>query len=97
MRWSTVAFLAWVLWMDQTAYNISRERESRVVEGARSQFVQLAVAPTKQACEALRRDRIRDAAPRDETARRDAAALRRGFYPEQRRFFCSPVVDDPRQ
>jgi hypothetical protein len=97
VRWLAVASLAWVLWMDQTVYNISRDPQSRVVEGARSQFVQLAVVPTKAACEALRGARVRDAEPKDVAARRDAAADRRGFYPEQRRFFCSPAVDDSRR
>jgi hypothetical protein len=95
MRWLTVAFLAWVLWMDQTDYTISREGMS--VETARSRFVQLAVLPTKQACEAVRRGRAQEAIPRDAAARRDAAKAGRGHYPEARRFFCSPAVEDSRQ
>jgi hypothetical protein len=95
MKWLTVTSLAWVLWMDQTVYKIERDGNVGGLETARGQFVQLAVVATKRECQALRRDRIQDAKPRDEVARRDAAKRRRGHYPEQHRFFCSPAVNDP--
>jgi hypothetical protein len=90
MRWMAVSCVVWVLWMDQSVYNIPRHgHASGVGEGASSGWEQLAVVASKAECEALRRDRIQHA------ARRDAAANERGRYPERFRFFCSPAVEDP--
>ena len=97
MSWLMVVAFAWILWMDQSVYTLSRESRLSGAEGATGKWVQLAVVPNKQACEALRRDRVRDAAPRDEAALRDALKHRRGHYPEKHRFFCSPAVDDRRK
>ena len=88
IRLLTTALLAWVLWMDQTVYSLSRESGSSGAEGATGQWTRLAVLPTKAACDSLRKERGRDADARDDAARRP------GSYPNRYRFFCSPAVDE---
>jgi hypothetical protein len=91
-RWRlliTYALFSWVLWMDQSVYGPPHGHgPSHAGEGASSGWQQLAVVPTKGACEALRRERV------EEAVRRDAAADKRGRYPERFRYFCSPIEED---
>lgn len=93
MRWCIVALLAWVLWVDQSAYTLPRDESdstARQVEGATSRWQQLAVTETRAECRELKRARVREARRRDdEEDRRPGAARRR--YREQYRYFCSRV------
>lgn len=82
----TFASFAWILWMDQTVYDLSRPGQG--AEGTSSRWAQLAVVADKAACEALRRDQIA-------ASLRRQAAQPRGAYPEHARYFCSPAVEDP--
>jgi hypothetical protein len=85
----TFALFAWILWMDQTVYDLSRTKPSSGgAEGTSSRWAQLAVVADKATCEALRRDQIA-------AALRRQAAQPRGGYPEHARYFCSPAVEDP--
>jgi hypothetical protein len=87
MRCLIFAALAWILWIDQTVYDISRQGPTTTgPEGANARWQQLAVLPSKEACEAIRSGRVLEAAQRD-------GADRTVRYPERFRFFCSPAVD----
>ena len=90
LHWLTIGVFVWVLWMDQTVYNLPAGAPSTGGgEGTSSRWAQLAIVPTKAACEALRAEHIRAA------EQRDAASGQRGRYQERYRYFCSPGVDDP--
>lgn len=87
-HWPVFAMLSWILWMDQSVYTRSGHGHTATGgEGASSGWQQLAVVPTKAACEELRRERIQDAT-------RKADPAKRGRYPDRFRFFCSPVDED---
>jgi hypothetical protein len=87
--WITYALISWVLWMDQSVYTVPGHGSSHAGgEGAASGWQQLAVLPSKAACEELRRERIQDA------ARKDVATDKRGRYQDRFRFFCSPVEEE---
>jgi hypothetical protein len=81
--------LSWILWMDQTVYTQSGPANGGGGEGGSSGWQQLAVVPTKAACEALKRERVADAARKDATA-----TDTRRRYPDRFRFFCSPAEED---
>ena len=98
MRWLALACFSWILWMDQTVYtlpdNRNQPQEPVAAEGAKSQFRQLAVLPTKAACDALRMAQAQQAQQAAQ-AQGTAQPERRPVYPDHHRFFCSPTVDEP--
>ena len=90
-----VPLLAWVLWMDQTAYTMSGgagNAGARQSETSTSRSAQLAVTSTRGECESLRQARIREAASKD--AVEDAGKGPGPKYRDEFRYFCSPAVDD---
>src|SRR5262245_47370797 len=92
MRWLTVGCFAWILWMDQTVYNLPGERADQTpiaAEAARGQAKRLAVLPTKEACEAMKRPQVQAA------AKQDADPNRPKGYPARFRLFCTLDVDTP--
>jgi len=85
-RQLTFAFLAWVLWTDQTLYTPPGAQEQIVGEGAAGRQQQLATFATKAQCEKEKVARVKQAAARD-------AKAKQGGYGEQFRYLCSPTDD----
>jgi hypothetical protein len=96
-QWLAFGLLSWILWMDQTVYTLGGAGQATGGgEGASSAWQQIAVLPTKGACEAQRQQRVQDAARQDASVGQTAtggqtAAGQRGRYHDQFRFFCSPA------
>jgi hypothetical protein len=100
MRWLALACFSWILWMDQTVYTLPDNRhqpqEPVAAEGAKSQIGQLAVLPTKAACDALRMAQAQQAqAQQAAQAQQSAQPEQRPVYPDHHRFFCTPTDDEP--
>jgi hypothetical protein len=97
MRSLALASLAWILWMDQTVYTLAdnshKPQDPIAAEGARSQWRQLAVLPTKAACDALRMAQAQQAqqAQQAAQAQQSAQPKQRPIYPDSQRFFCTPA------
>lgn len=96
-QWLAVATLAWVLWVDQTAYGVPSgpgDGTPLLLEGASARWEQLAVTATRAECRALRRARTQAAAQADK-ARDDDDIAKQGRrirrYRDQYRYFCSPL------
>jgi hypothetical protein len=94
MRWLTFGCFAWILWMDQTVYNLPGERKGQTpapiaAETASGRSVRVGVFATKEACEAARRPQVQEA------GKRDADPNRAKGYPERFRLFCTLDVDTP--
>jgi hypothetical protein len=95
-RWSLVAMLAWILWIDATVYTLPSGPDDPTppqLEGATGRWEQLAITETRAECRALRQARIEEASQLDATADEEdrRAGRRRARYREQNRYFCSPV------
>jgi hypothetical protein len=96
-KWVVPTCLSWILWMDQTVYSLPDTRHQPqapiAAEGATSKWVQLAVLPTKTACEKLRKDKAQQAAQAQQAARarQTKQPQQQPVYPDAQRFFCSPV------
>ena len=86
LRRLTFLLFAWILWMDQSVYNLQggTPQAPIVAEGASGSWKQLAVLPTQAECEKQRLAQVNKAAPQD------AKAAGSGGYGERFRVFCSP-------
>jgi hypothetical protein len=93
-----VPLLAWVLWMDQTAYTTpgaADDSAPRQYETAPSRSAQLAVTNTRGECESLRQARLKEARATDATEGQGKGQGPK--YRDEFRYFCSPAVDDLRK
>jgi hypothetical protein len=83
--------------MDQTIYTLPdnghQPQEPVAAEGAKAQIRQLAVLPTKAACDALKMAQAQQAqnAQRAAQAQQSAQPKQRPVYPDSQRFFCTPA------
>jgi len=86
-RQLTIAFFAWVLWVDQTAYTPPGGAQGQFVgEGAAGRQQQLGTFATKAQCEKQKVAQVKQAAARD-------AKAKQGGYGAQFRYLCSPTDD----
>jgi hypothetical protein len=85
--------------MDETVYtladNLHKPQDPIAAEGARSQWRQLAVLPTKTACEAAKAQQVTQAVQTAEATqqaqpRPSGQPQQMPVYPPRQRFFCSP-------
>jgi hypothetical protein len=97
MKWLPLATFAWILFMDETVYtlpaNSHQPKDPVTAEGARSQFRQLAVLPTKAACDALRKQKAQEAVQAQQAAQAQQTKQpeQRPVYPDSQRFLCAPA------
>ena len=101
MKWLALACFAWILWIDQTVYTLPDNRhqpqEPVAAESAKGQIRQLAVLPTKAACDALKMAQAQQAQHAQQAAQAQQTAQpdQRPVYPDHHRFFCTPTDDEP--
>jgi hypothetical protein len=87
MLW--LAIVAWVLWVDQSEYNLAGGGAGGpiVAETAQGRLQRLAVTDNRGECEKLRQAAIRDAAASEGQSP--------GTYRAEHRYFCSRAEDVP--
>jgi hypothetical protein len=102
MKWLALACVAWILFMDETVYTLAdnshRPQDPIAAEGAKSQFRQLAVLPTKAACDTLLKQKAQQAEAAQAQQAQQAAQAQKGtqpkqkpVYPDRNRFLCAPA------
>lgn len=89
MRMLSLALFAWVLWVDQTQYQLADGGPGApiVAETARGRWQTLAVTDNRGQCEQMKQAAIRDATAREGTTP--------GIYRAEHRYFCSPAEGLP--
>jgi hypothetical protein len=96
MKWLALTTFAWILFMDQTVYTLADNRHQPqapiAAEGAKGQFIQIAVLPTKAACDALRKQKAQEAqAQQAAQTQQTTQPEQRPVYPNSQRFLCAPA------
>jgi hypothetical protein len=97
MKWLALATFAWILFMDETVYTLPDNRHQPqapvAAEGAQGQFRQLAVLPTKAACDALRKEKAQQATQAQQAAQAQQTKQpeQQPVYPDGQRLLCAPA------